>query len=158
MKIMLFEQIKIPLINLCETYYFNVLHTQNLKFKCVCVIKDLYVRIIYQGIIQDTKVLNGEKNTAAFDEPIILENAVPNTTEKLHLTIFDRDTATADDVLASAEVTLPGDYGQNQGETQIPLMRNGSQCGTITLDQVHFIKQKLIRYTGPCKCCCCCLG
>jgi len=118
---------------------------------------DLYVRITYQGIIQDTKVLNGEKSTAAFDEAIILENAVPSGgADKLLIEVYDRDTATSDDKLATAEIELPPDYGQNHGEKAHPLHREGKECGTITLDQVHFIKQKLIRYTGPCKCFCCC--
>jgi Ca2+-dependent lipid-binding protein len=99
-----------------------------------------------------------KKNSAAFDEAIILENATPINTDKLVLEVFDKDSVTSDDKLASAQIEMPKTYGENMGERTYDLMHNGNKCGTITIDQVHFIKQKLIRYTGPCKCCCCCLG
>jgi len=118
---------------------------------------DLYVKLRYQGVIQETKVLKKEKSDAVFDEPLILEHCSPNATEKLHIEIYDEDTVTSDDKLASAEIDLPTAYAQNVGEKQYPLLHDGKDCGSITLDQIHFVHQKLIRYTGPCKCCCCCL-
>merc|ERR1712003_603477 len=95
----------------------------------------------YQSYVQDSKILKGEKGTMSFKEPLILENAEPEAECKLSIEVWDVDTATADDMLAIAEVSVPAGYGDNVGE--------------LVIDQLHFIKQKVRRYMGPCKCCCC---
>ena len=106
--------------------------------------------------------MKGERGSVSFREPIILENAKPPTdpkTQKLRLELFDVDTTTADDLLGVAEVDVPTKYAENIGENDYDLFKpDGSKkIGTVTLDQMHFIKQKLRRYTGPCKCCCFCM-
>ena len=121
---------------------------------------DVSIRVRYKSYIQDTKILKNEKKTMSFGEPIILENATPDPDAKLILEIWDVDTATADDLLGVAEMELPSGYGQNQGETTVQIRnpKNNDVCGEITVDQIHFIKQRVRRYMGPCKCCCCCLA
>lgn len=122
---------------------------------------DVAVRIKYQSYVQDSKILKGEKKTMSFNEPLILENARPDESgeEKLIIEVWDVDTATADDLLAKAEMDVPTVYAENVGERKIELMdpKNGQIVGEMVVDQTHFIKQKVRRYMGPCKCCCCCL-
>mmetsp|Transcript_5613 Transcript_5613/g.9412 ORF Transcript_5613/g.9412 Transcript_5613/m.9412 type:complete len:168 (+) Transcript_5613:140-643(+) len=120
---------------------------------------DVALRIKYEGWIQDSKILKDEKGTISFNEPIILENAKPNPEAKLIIEVWDVDTTTADDILAIGEMDVPQNYGENQGETRVELKSpsGGEIVGEILIDQLHFIKQKVRRYMGPCKCCCCCL-
>merc|ERR1719471_2043723 len=95
----------------------------------------------------------------SFKEPLILENASPEPEQKLLIEVWDVDTTTSDDILATAEVTVPTEYGENVGEQTIELKNTeGSVVGELVIDQLHFIKQKVRRYMGPCKCCCCCLN
>merc|ERR1712154_655182 len=120
---------------------------------------DVAIRIKYQSYVQDSKILKGEKGTMSFKEPLILENATPEAEQKLIIEVWDVDTSTADDMLALAEVNVPHEYGENVGEQTIELKdpNSGSVVGELVIDQLHFIKQKVRRYMGPCKCCCCCL-
>eukprot|EP00483_Globobulimina_turgida_P008323 UN08340 len=109
--------------------------------------------------MQDSKILKGEKKTMFFGEPLILENASPDPECKLILEIWDVDQASADDLLAIGEVDVPVNYGENYGERKVELKdpKSGDINGELTIEQLHFIKQKVKRYMGPCKCCCCCL-
>jgi len=129
---------------------------------------DAFIRIRYDGYQQDTKILKNETKSMSFKEALILENAKPATdeelkedtenTKKLVFEIWDADTVTKDDLLATAVMDVPKEYHENVGETTIDMVDNdGKVVGKLTIDQVHFIKQKLRRYTGPCKCLCCCL-
>eukprot|EP01083_Nonionella_stella_P022789 63012_1 len=116
---------------------------------------DVSIRVKYQSYVQDSKILKGEKGTMSFNEPIILENASPEPEQKLVIEIWDVDGTTADDLLAIAEVEVPVNYGENYGERTIELKdpKAGTVCGALVVDQLHFIKQKVRRYMGPCKCC-----
>ena len=123
---------------------------------------DCSIRIKYQSYIQDSKILKGEKKTMSFNEPLILENASVDESgeSKLIIEVWDVDTTTADDLLAIAEVDVPARYAENFGERRVELKdpKSGQINGEIVVDQLHFIKQKVRRYMGPCKCCCCCLA
>jgi len=121
---------------------------------------DISLRIKLQGKAQDTKICKGEIKSVSFNEPLILEDVEPDGGEsKLEIEVWDVDTSTADDLLAVAELTLPDRYALNVGETTIALKHpsKGDIIGTLIVDQIHFVKQKVRRYMGPCKCCCCCL-
>eukprot|EP01083_Nonionella_stella_P145787 457569_1 len=120
---------------------------------------DVSIRIKYQSYQQDTKILTKEKKSMTFDEPLILENATPDVEQKLLIEVWDVDTSSADDLLAIAEMEVPINYGENVAERRIELKdpQSGEINGEMLIDQVHFIKQKVARYMGPCKCCCCCL-
>eukprot|EP00484_Ammonia_sp_Unknown_P016967 CAMPEP_0197043998 /NCGR_PEP_ID=MMETSP1384-20130603/20157_1 /TAXON_ID=29189 /ORGANISM="Ammonia sp." /LENGTH=115 /DNA_ID=CAMNT_0042475379 /DNA_START=73 /DNA_END=416 /DNA_ORIENTATION=+ len=74
---------------------------------------DVCVKIKWQSYQQDTDIHKGEKGSIFFNEPLILENAEPNTEEKLRIEVWDVDKATADDLLAYAEVPMPENYGGN---------------------------------------------
>jgi len=130
---------------------------------------DAFIRIKYDGYKQDTKILKNETKSMSFKEPLILENAEPPTKEelqedtenekKLVFEIWDADSITADDLLATAVMEVPMEFGVNVGETTLDLMdKEGKVVGKLTIDQLHFIKQKLRRYNGPCKCCCFCMA
>eukprot|EP01083_Nonionella_stella_P284848 969699_1 len=120
---------------------------------------DVSIRVKYQSYVQDTKILKGEKKTMSFNEPIILENASPDPEQKLIIEVWDVDSASADDLLAIAEIDVPINFGENYGERKVELKdsKTGEINGELVVDQLHFIKQKVRRYMGPCKCCCCCL-
>jgi hypothetical protein len=130
---------------------------------------DITCRVQFQGWVQDTKICRNEAGTTAFDEPIILENARPAHDQKqnmLIVSVYDFDTMSGDDKLCEAYIPLPMDYGKTVGVQDHELKRNGNPndpkmgetVGTITIEQIHFIKQKVRRYMGPCKPCfaCCC--
>ena len=121
--------------------------------------RDISIRVQFQGCLQDTKICKSERSTIAINEPIILENAKPSTKndESLLLQVWDVDTCTNDDLLGVATINLPVEYGRNFGEQEYEIRspKNQAVVGIITIDQIHFIKQKTVRYMGPCKCCCC---
>eukprot|EP00485_Elphidium_margaritaceum_P008172 CAMPEP_0202685860 /NCGR_PEP_ID=MMETSP1385-20130828/1696_1 /ASSEMBLY_ACC=CAM_ASM_000861 /TAXON_ID=933848 /ORGANISM="Elphidium margaritaceum" /LENGTH=170 /DNA_ID=CAMNT_0049340321 /DNA_START=110 /DNA_END=622 /DNA_ORIENTATION=- len=146
--------------------HFYVRTIENANFKGDINITgsvDVAIRFRYKGYLQDSKILNNEKKTMVFNEPIILENAAPNgdgEEDKLMIEVWDVDTATADDMLAVGELELPTQYGVSTEGINVDLKKpdgGGEVIGTLSLAQIHFIKQKLRRYMGPCKCCCCCL-
>lgn len=103
--------------------------------------------------------MKGEKGSISFREPIILENARPGQS-KLRIELYDVDTATADDFLGICEIDVPEYYSKSIGEKDYKFFtEDGSkQIAILALDQIHFIKQKLRMYRGPCKPCCCCLN
>merc|ERR1712083_366388 len=130
---------------------------------------DAFIRIKYDGYQQDSKILKNETKSMSFKEPLILENAAPASKEELKedkenlkrlvFEIWDADTVTSDDLLAQAVVEVPAEYGTNIGETTVDMMdKDGKVVGKLTIDQLHFIKQKLRRYNGPCKCLMCCMS
>ena len=135
---------------------------------------DIYCEIIWGPWRQITSVSGGERGGVTETEPIILENASPDDPEasgKLIVQVWDADQTTGDDFLCAAcikprhpdDESMPLYYGQNLGEARYELWTNkegeqgkGEMAGHITLDQIHFIQQKLQPYRG-CKgqCCCC---
>eukprot|EP01084_Bolivina_argentea_P207376 353825_1 len=122
--------------------------------------RDIAVRVCYQGYVQDSKIINNEVKSIAFNEPIIIENGRPSTTDELKIEVYDVDQCTADDLLGIAIIPLPVKYGENIGERQYDIKAPGystETVGKIRIDHIHFIKQKIVRYMGPCKCFCCCL-
>eukprot|EP01083_Nonionella_stella_P083053 229469_1 len=118
---------------------------------------DISVRIIYQGYIQDTKMINNDLKSVVLNEPIIIENGRPSPHDTLRLQIFDVDQYSSDDLLGEVVVPLPEAYGEDIGEQRCDVTYNGQVVAQISIDQIHFIKQKVRRYQGPCKCLCCCL-
>jgi hypothetical protein len=144
-------------------FHIYIVGLENTKFKGDINFSqsaDLCIRIKYMGFVQDSKVLANEKGSAMFREPLILENAEPDPTgeSKLVIEIYDYDTITSDDFLAYCQVEIPTEYATNFDDRRIQLLSpNGEECGTIVMDQIHFIKQKVRRYRGACKCLCCCL-
>ena len=122
--------------------------------------RDICVRAIYQSCSQDTKIFTTEIATISINEPIILEDCKPSDDdEMLRLEVYDVDNCTADDLLGIATIKLPTESGRNLGEQEheIKSPKNNEIVGLISVDQIHFIQQKTVRYTGPCKTCCCCL-
>jgi len=122
---------------------------------------DYYFRINYNGYIQDTKILKDESGSVAFNEPLILEDASPATDEKqseLTMTLMDWDgTMTSDDFICEGKLKVPMAYEADVAQ-KVSLIKNGKEIGSVSVAQVHFIKQKVRRYTGACKVCCCCLN
>ena len=135
---------------------------------------DIYCEIIWGDWHQITSVSGSERGGITETEPIILENAAPDDEAAkgtLIIQVWDHDATSRDDFLCAASLkpcspddqNIPLYYGQNLGETKLPLWTNeegkhgvGKQVGHITIDQIHFIQQKLQPYRG-CKgqCCCC---
>ena len=119
---------------------------------------DAYLRIKYDGYRQESKILKNETASMSFKEPLILENASPPNENdlrasgdeyKLVIELWDADTVTGDDYKARAVVTVPTGYGDTIGETTVDLLdKDNEVCGKLTVDQMHFIKQKLKRYGG----------
>ena len=55
-------------------------------------------------------------------------------------------------------IPVPSKYAESIGEREYEIKAVNHHCvGKIGIDQIHFIKQKVRRYRGPCKCLCCCL-
>eukprot|EP00483_Globobulimina_turgida_P011225 UN11246 len=121
--------------------------------------RDISVRVYYQGFSQDSKILNSELKTIAINEPLIIENGTPSSNDELKVEIYDVDQCTPDDLLGIAMIQIPIKYGENIGEHQYDVKAPGNSqtVAKISIDQIHFIKQRLVRYKGPCKFCCCCL-
>lgn len=135
---------------------------------------DVYCEVIWGNWRQITTVSGEERGGITETEPIILENAEPDdkvANGTLVIQVWDSDNTSSDDFIAAARIEprdpnnndIPLYYGQNLGERKYELWNNpegmkgkGDMVGHITLDQIHFIKQKLMPYRG-CKfqCCCC---
>ena len=64
--------------------------------------RDITVRIIYQGYIQDSKIVHGELQTISINEALILENAKPALDETLRIEVWDVDQCSNDDLLGVA--------------------------------------------------------
>jgi len=120
---------------------------------------DVFLRCKYGHILQDSKIMKNETGSVAFREPIILENAEPTIKQMLIIEVWDADTVTNDDLLGICEFKVPDVFAREIGETQCDIKSpNGDKViGKLRISQIHFIKQKLRMYRGPCKPCCCCL-
>jgi len=122
---------------------------------------DLYVRVSYRGQHQSTRILHDSDHDAVFNKGLILNNCNPHTDGKHTITfeLIDYDSITGDDVLGVCHIEAPTAYGLTMNEKKFRLIgKDGDVIGRLRVDQVHFIHEKLNRYTGPCKilCCCCC--
>jgi len=122
---------------------------------------DLYIRVSYRGQSQSTRILRDSDHDAVFHEGLILNNCHPHNdgADTVTFELIDYDTITGDDVLGVCHIEPPTDYRLNMGEKKFKLIgKDGSVIARLRVDQVHFIHEKLNRYTGPCKmlCCCCC--
>eukprot|EP01083_Nonionella_stella_P038428 104556_1 len=121
---------------------------------------DLCITVKYQGYQQDSKIVSNERGSIVFCEPIIIENGTPpEPGDELRLIVYEVDHHSADDFLGEAIVKVPLRYGNelaNSSEQTCDVRRGNEVVARITVDQLHFIKQKVRRYKGPCKCLCCC--
>jgi len=122
---------------------------------------DLYIRITYRGQSQSTRILRNSDHDAVFNEGLILNNCYPssNGSKTITIELIDYDCITGDDVLGICHIEPPTSYGlNNDGKKYRLIGQDGSVTARLKIDQLHFIHEKLNRYTGPCKilCCCCC--
>lgn len=122
---------------------------------------DLYVRVNYQGQKQSTRILHDSDHDAVFEEGLIINNCYPHCEGSHTLTfeLIDHDTMTGDDVLGVCHIEVPTAYGLNMNEKKYKFIgKEGDVIARLRIDQVHFIHEKLNKYTGPCKifCCLCC--
>jgi hypothetical protein len=105
---------------------------------------DLYIRVTYKGVKQSSDIIFDCDKTEMISNGIILDNCYPNCdgNETILMELIDYDMITRDDVLGVCHIEAPREYGRNMGEKKYRFFDSDGKCvGTVTMDQIHFIKK-----------------
>lgn len=117
---------------------------------------DLYVRVSYRGNVQCTRMKKVCGRDCVFEESLVLKSSKPSDNDCVKIELVDYDNITGDDVLGVAHIQGPDKLNVCIGEKRFRLIgKNGKSIGGVSIDQFHFLKQKVNKYDGPFKSCCC---
>lgn len=117
---------------------------------------DLYIRVSYRGNVQSTKISKICGRDAVFNECLVLKSSKPSENESVKIELIDFDHITGDDILGVCHIQGPDKLNHDISEKRFRLIgKEGKAIGGISIDQFHFLKQKINKYDGPLKAFCC---